>query len=65
MIFDRDSFLNHNAFRSPGAPSLDDLSRKQMKVDYLAGIYSRMRKRIIPHNCFIDELTIERLKEMR
>lgn len=63
-LFDRDVFLNHNAFRSPGAPSLDDLSKKQMKVDYLASIYSRMRKRIIPHNCFIDELTIEHLKEM-
>ncbi len=63
-LFDRDVFVNHNAFRSPGAPSLDDLSRKPMKVDYLAGIYSRMRKRIIPHNCFIDELTIEQLKEM-
>jgi hypothetical protein len=63
-LFDCDVFLNHNAFRCPGAPSLDDLSRKQMKVDYLAGIYSRMRKRIIPHNCFIDELTIEKLKEM-
>jgi hypothetical protein len=35
-----------------------------MKVDYLAGLYSRMRKRVIPHNCFIDELTIEQLKEM-
>src|SRR6266849_4446095 len=63
-LFDRDVFVNHNAFRSPGAPSLDDLSRKPMKVDYLAGIYSRMRKRIIPHNCFIDEHTIEQLKEM-
>lgn len=63
-LFDRDVFLNHNAFRCPGAPSLDDLSRKQLKVDYLAGIYSRMRKRVVPHNCFIDELTIEQLKEM-
>jgi hypothetical protein len=63
-LFDRDVFLNHNAFRCPGAPSLEDLNRKQPKVDYLAGIYSRMRKRIIPHNCFIDELTVEQLKEM-
>jgi hypothetical protein len=63
-LFDRDVFLNHNAFRCPGAPSLDDLSRKQMKVDYLAGTYSRMRKRIIPHSYFIDELTIGQLKEM-
>jgi hypothetical protein len=63
-IFDRDVFLNHNAFRCPGAPSLDDLSKKEMKVDYLTYIYSRMRKRIIPHNYFIDELTVEQLKEM-
>lgn len=63
-LFDRDVFLNHNAFRCPSAPSLDDLSRKQVKVDYLAGVYSRMRKTIIPHNCFIDELTIEQLKQM-
>jgi len=63
-LFDHDVFLNHNAFRCPGAPSLDDLSKKQMKVDYLAALYSRMRKGIIPHNYFIDELTIEQLKEM-
>jgi molybdopterin/thiamine biosynthesis adenylyltransferase len=63
-LFDRDVFLNHNAFRCPGAPSLDDLSKKQMKVDYLAGMYSQMRKRIIPHDCFVDELTIEQLKDM-
>jgi Domain of unknown function (DUF6791)/ThiF family len=63
-LFDRDVFLNHNAFRCPGAPSLDDLSKKQMKVNYLATIYSRMRKRVIPHNCFIEDLTIEQLREM-
>jgi hypothetical protein len=63
-LFDHDVFLNHNAFRSPGAPSLNELSKKQMKVDHLASIYSRMRKRIITHNCFIDELTIDQLKEM-
>ena len=63
-VFDRDVFLNHNAFRCPGAPSLDDLSKKQLKVDYLAGVYSSMRKRIIPHAYSIDEHTIEQLREM-
>jgi hypothetical protein len=63
-LFDRDVFLNHNAFRCPGAASLDDLSKKQMKVDYLAGIYARMRKRIVPHDRFVDELTVEALREM-
>jgi Domain of unknown function (DUF6791)/ThiF family len=63
-LFDRDLFLNHNAFRCPGAPSLDDLSKKQMKVVYLASIYSRMRKKVIPHKYFVEEHTIEQLKEM-
>lgn len=63
-LFDHDVFLNHNAFRCPGAPSLDELGKKHMKVDYLAVVYSRMRQRVIPHNYFIDELTIGQLKEM-
>jgi hypothetical protein len=50
-IFDNDVFLNHNAFRCPGAPSLDALTMKQQKVDYLAAIYGRMRRNVIPHNC--------------
>lgn len=63
-LFDRDIFLNHNAFRCPGAPSLEDLSKKQQKVGYLTAIYSRMRRKIIPHDCFIDEATVEQLNGM-
>ncbi len=63
-LFDHDLFLNHNAFRCPGAASLYDLCDKQQKVDYLATIYLRMRKNVIPHDCFIDESTVEQLKEM-
>ena len=63
-LFDHDVFLNHNAFRCPGAPSLEDLSKKQPKVDYLASVYLRMRKRIIPHNYCVDETTIDQLREM-
>jgi uncharacterized protein DUF6791/ThiF family protein len=63
-MFDRDVFLNHSAFRCPGAPSLDDLDKKQQKVDYLAAIYSRMRKNIIAHHCFIDAATVDQLKGM-
>lgn len=63
-LFDRDVFFNHNAFRSPGGPSLEDLGKKQQKVYYLASIYLRMRKNIIPHDCFIEEATIEQLNGM-
>jgi len=63
-IFDHDMFLNHNAFRCPGAASLEDLEKKCRKVNYLATIYSRMRKGITPHDCLVDELSIDQLKEM-
>lgn len=61
-LFDHDTFLNHNAFRSPGAPLVDELNKKQKKVDYLAALYLRMRKNIIAHDCFIDVATVEQLK---
>jgi hypothetical protein len=48
-LFDRDQFLQHNAFRAPGAASLEQLELQQKKVDYLHGIYSNMRINIIPH----------------
>jgi hypothetical protein len=54
-LFDGDTHLTHNAFRSPGAPSLDELRTKPKKVDHFAAIYSRMRKRIVPHPIFIGE----------
>ncbi len=53
-LFDKDDFLSHNAFRGPGAPSLDELREVPLKVDYWAAIYSRMRKRVIPHAVAID-----------
>lgn len=48
-LFDEDEFLQHNAFRAPGAPSIEQLREVPRKVDYLLAIYSRMRKGIIPH----------------
>jgi hypothetical protein len=48
-IFDGDLFLQHNAFRAPGAASLEQLEMQLKKVDYLHRIYSNMRISIIPH----------------
>lgn len=53
-LFDADDFLNHNAFRAPGAPSLEELREAPKKVDYLAKIYSRMRRGIVPHAVALD-----------
>ena len=63
-LFDGDEFYNHNAFRSPGAPSYDDLSKNTTKVWQFAEIYSRMRRKIIPHPQFIDESNIAELNSM-
>jgi hypothetical protein len=53
-LFDVDLFLQHNAFRAPGAPSIDELREAPRKVDYLAGIYSKMHRKIVPHPVAID-----------
>lgn len=53
-LFDDDEFLQHNAFRAPGAPSLDELRDAPKKVDYLKGIYSKMHRGIIAHAVAID-----------
>lgn len=63
-LYDGDEFLDHNAFRSPGAASLGELREKPMKVDYFEAIYSKMRRRIVPHAYYIDESNIGELAEM-
>ena len=63
-IFDGDDLLNHNAFRSPGAPSLDELRERPKKVAYLRDKYSKMHRNIVPHDCFIDGTNVEELRAM-
>lgn len=49
-LFDEDEFLQHNAFRSPGAPSLEELRQAPKKVEYLKSIYSKMHRGILAHD---------------
>lgn len=60
-LYDGDVLFTHNAFRSPGATSLETLRTKPMKVDYLAEIYSRMKRGIVPHP---EHLTEENVQEL-
>lgn len=48
-LFDPDWFFQHNAFRAPGAPLLEELQEAPRKVDYWAGVYSKMHRGIVPH----------------
>ena len=63
-LFDGDDFLQHNAFRSPGAPSLETLRNRPKKVDYFANLYSPMRKGIIPHAAHIEGKNLYLLDDM-
>lgn len=53
-LFDGDVFAQHNAFRAPGAPSVEQLKEPPLKVNYFAEIYSKMRRGIIPHPVFLN-----------
>lgn len=60
-LFDGDEFLQHNAFRAPGAPSLDELRGAPKKVDHFKGIYSRMHRGIAAHAVGLDASNIHLL----
>lgn len=62
-LFDGDVFSQHNAFRSPGAASIEELLAKPLKVTYLAEIYDKMRRKIHAHEVFADGKTAA-LREM-
>jgi len=63
-LFDGDEFLQHNAFRTPGAPSLEELVSIPKKAAYLKGIYDKMRNGILAHVDFISADNVDALREM-
>ena len=63
-LFDGDIMLNHNAFRSPGAPSVEELKEKLPKVEYFRRLYSKMRRGIFAHSGYITEANVHELKQL-
>lgn len=63
-LFDGDRFSQHNAFRSPGAPSVEDLRKHPGKVEYFREQYSRMHRFIVPHEGYITESNVDQLVGM-
>jgi hypothetical protein len=63
-LFDGDKFLQHNAFRSPGAASGEELDKQLPKVEYLKEVYSRMRRNIFAHVGHVDASNVAELKDM-
>lgn len=62
--FDGDRFLTHNAFRGPGAPSIEELEAAPYKVDHFAATYARMHRGVVPHPYFIDEANVHELANL-
>ena len=63
-VFDGDDFLQHNAFRSPGAPSLEELKAIPRKVRHHAGRYGVMRHGIVEHDVDLGEGNMDALEGM-
>jgi|SRR5579871_3799662 len=63
-LYDADTFYQHNAFRSPSAPSIDDLAAQLPKVTYFKNLYGKMHRGIIDHPVYLDAANVEELRGM-
>lgn len=63
-LFDGDHYLQHNAFRSPGAATLAELKAAPKKVHYFRDRYAPMRRNIVAHDFHIDAANADSLDEM-
>lgn len=63
-LYDGDTFSNHNAFRSPGAASLEQLKARPLKVAYFRDMYSKMHRRVIAHEDYLDESSLQEVRAM-
>jgi hypothetical protein len=62
-LYDGDVVYGHNAFRAPGAVPLEVLRTQPTKVEYLAGIYSRMKRNIVPHAECVDASNVDEMRD--
>ncbi|MHB8697626.1 MAG: ThiF family adenylyltransferase [Sulfuricaulis sp.] len=53
-LFDGDIFLQHNAFRSPGAATEADIAQQPNKADYFKRKYEAMHRGITSHPYHVD-----------
>lgn len=63
-LFDGDEFLQHNAFRAPGAVSESDFVGRPNKADFFRSRYEVMHRGIVSHPTFIDETNVTLLDQL-
>jgi hypothetical protein len=63
-LYDEDRFYSHNAFRAPGAASIEELYASPLKADYFSKKYSSIRRKVISHPYYMDASRIDELGGM-
>ena len=63
-LYDPDELGQHNAFRAPGAPGIEELRARPLKVDHYAAAYGRMRRGVEPHPVAIDAANVGLLSDL-
>ena len=63
-LYDHDTLYTHNAFRAPGAASIEELDAAPKKVEYFQRKYDPLHRNIIAHPVHVDESNIEELRDM-
>lgn len=62
-LYDGDRMLTHNAFRSPGAASVEELRAAPFKTEFLQTKYEAMRRNIVGHPAYVDASNISELQD--
>lgn len=62
--FDGDKLSTHNAFRSPGAASIEELRQQPFKASYFKLRYEKMHRRIVEHDYYMNASNVGELRGM-
>ena len=60
-LFDDDDFLQHNAFRAPGAYAREELGEAPNKAAFHGRRYSRMHRGVVAHPVKVDDTNVHQL----
>ena len=63
-LFDGDEFLQHNAFRAPGAYAREELAEAPNKAVIHGARYSRMHRGVVVHPIQVDDANVCKLDEL-
>ncbi|TAM87830.1 MAG: ThiF family adenylyltransferase [Candidimonas sp.] len=61
-LFDGDLYLQHNAFRSPGAATAEEIDARQPKTQYFQAKYDAMHRGVKSHPHYLDSSNVSELQ---